>query len=147
MTTEKTIDFLIENEKFEMDFKRDIQNSADIECRDEFECTEPIHLWEAYCIGDGDEDILNDLAKEHGCSDYEELLGEMDTRFQEIIEEKYEQAISELDIAFEFHSEGRTKIYGTSMDKIKSEFSEENTEIKEIYSSFPDLFCAEIETI
>jgi len=62
-------------------------DGLDTKVREEFNVSEPIHLWEAYYIGDGDENILNDIAKSRGLEDYSELLKEMDYRLLELAEQ------------------------------------------------------------
>jgi hypothetical protein len=49
--------------------------SLDIQTRIEFGIQdEPVHLWEAYYVGDSDEKTLNEIAKSKGYYDHDELL-------------------------------------------------------------------------
>lgn len=75
---------------FEQDY-----DYLDVEIRDQFNVTEPIHRWEDYCIGDADEETL--LA-ETGYDDVDELFSDMDDaylmRLDDAVDE-YEQKMEE----------------------------------------------------
>lgn len=59
----------------------------DEKVRSEFSINEPIHLWEAYYIGDANEDILSEIALSKGFDNYTELLKEMDYMLLELAEQ------------------------------------------------------------
>ena len=51
------------------------KESLDVQTRIEFGIQdEPVHLWEAYHVGDSDEDTLDEIAKSKGFDDHNELL-------------------------------------------------------------------------
>lgn len=59
----------------------------DLRVREKFGITgEPIHLWEAYELGDADEEELNEKAENLGYGDYHELLKSMDNELIELCE-------------------------------------------------------------
>jgi len=62
-------------------------DSLDIKVREEFCVDEPIHLLEAYYLGDAGEDVLNEIAKKRGFDDYKDLLNAMDYRLLELAKE------------------------------------------------------------
>lgn len=51
------------------------EESLDMQTRIEFGIQdEPVHLWEAYSVGDSDEETLDKIAKIKGFEDHNELL-------------------------------------------------------------------------
>lgn len=73
----------------------DMEIDLDIEIREQFNVTEPIHLWEYYCIGDADE--INLLA-ETGYDDVDKLFNDMDEAYLIQLDDKvdeYEQNVME----------------------------------------------------
>lgn len=63
------------------------ENCLDWQVRNEFGMNEPIHLYEAYYLGEADEDEMNEIAKKSGFDDYNELLFAMDRRLIEVAED------------------------------------------------------------
>lgn len=61
-----------------LQYFEDDYDPLDVEIRDRFNVSEPIHLWENYCIGDADEEKL--LA-ETGYDDVDELFSDMDDAY------------------------------------------------------------------
>ncbi len=54
-------------------------NSLDIQVRKYYKVEgEPLHLWEAYYIGDANEEEIEKIAKKHNCDTIEGLFSEMD---------------------------------------------------------------------
>lgn len=50
-------------------------DSLDMQTRKEFGFeSQPVHLWEAYYIGEADKEIMNKIAKDRGFDHYKELL-------------------------------------------------------------------------
>ena len=63
-------------------------NSLDVQTRDYFDMlNHPVHLWEAYYLGEADEDELNKLAEEKGFEDYKELLAAMDSYMNDLADQ------------------------------------------------------------
>lgn len=62
-----------------MDIIQANQDNLDMKVREKYGLgTEPLHLWEAYYIGDADEDVVLEAAKKHGFDDEDELFAQMD---------------------------------------------------------------------
>lgn len=75
---------------FEQDY-----DDLDVEIRDQFGVTEPIHLWENYCIGDADEEKL---LNETGYEDIDKLFSDMDNAYLMQLDnavDEYEQKMEE----------------------------------------------------
>lgn len=136
-----TIDLLIGNEQVSFDEKTDCFINADLKVREEFECDEPIHLFDAYYIGDASEDALNEVAKKNGCEDYKGLLIKMDGRYSEILEDELKN-ILDRPLYLEVYEDGEMSIYATEsgIEKAKEEYEDHLTELVEAYTAFPYLF-------
>lgn len=87
----KTASQVLEEKGYDNEQQNDIvcvgSESLDWKVRDEFGIDEPIHLYECYYIGDANEDVINEMAKEKGYEDYKGLLFAMDRRLVELAEE------------------------------------------------------------
>lgn len=59
-------------------------DSLDVMVRKEFGVDEPIHILEAYYLGDADENVLTEIAEKKGFDDYKDLLNAMDHRLLEL---------------------------------------------------------------
>lgn len=78
----ETASQILEAKGYELDEVDSILNwgngdkeSLDLQTRIEFGIqNEPVHLWQAYCVGDSDEDTLDEIAKSKGYDDHNELL-------------------------------------------------------------------------
>lgn len=138
-TYKETVKFLVENEQLDFDTIQDIEIASDRQTRDEYECEEPIHIYESYYIGDADEDVLNELAEKHDYVDYQELLNGMYSRFEDICEEKFEELINSKNIVFEVERDGEWYIYTTNEETAVQKYEDFETVLKESYTSFPGL--------
>lgn len=101
----KTASQILEKKGYGLDEINDIicanHNSLDEVTRDKFGVMEPIHLWEAYYLGDANEDSLLEVAKDHGFDDIKSLLKEMDMHLISLAEaykEKIKMRIIETQI-------------------------------------------------
>lgn len=75
------------------DQKMDIEIDADSETRLEFGIEEPIFIeGNSYSIGDADEETMNDIAKEKGYDNADDLLNAMGEHFSNLVEEKIQKA-------------------------------------------------------
>lgn len=73
----------------------------DAQVRCEFGIDQPIHLWEAYYIGDADAEEMNEIAINKGFDNYIELLAAMDGRLNQLAEEYHANGV-ELFIAQDY---------------------------------------------
>ena len=71
------------------------RESLDMQTRIEFGIQdEPVHLWEAYYVGDSDEEKLNEIAKSKGYEDHNELL-DAATKYLNSLAESYPEKLLE----------------------------------------------------
>jgi hypothetical protein len=83
----KTASQILADKGYENDQINDIVNNLDIQVRQEFKAESlPVHLWDAYYKGDASELALNEVTKENGYANWNQLLVRMTSRLSELAE-------------------------------------------------------------
>jgi hypothetical protein len=91
----KSADQILDAKGYDYDEQNDIINfksqfseeGLDMQVRKEYSVEEPIHLWADYAVGDANEDVLLQVAKQNGFEDVESLLDSMTKRLNSLCDD------------------------------------------------------------